>query len=838
MSLKEIFDNLEPSVNISVKPLFCAKDEDGIFNDIQRFSTPENLLSYIREGKCCYEYLDLEQSSAVKIFFDIDFKLNNLMYSDDDLNLALRKLVEVFLKAVKLKSSIYKKYSSIKTKGPLQVKDSMINSIIEEMTYTKSTDPDKLSMHVFLNNFLTTPESLLALNHAFKKVLSEEYHAENGSPFISMFLKSVDTNIWRNEMNLRCPYSKKENNKDGYIHLCKEKEFGKNLFTWIDNADRFYYFAIEESNANNSFLDQEFVNTKLDSDTYVTIISKLQNIFGNQISNANEMRFYPEIYENIKVDYSLGNCKLCSKQFHKNDHSAVLRGDKVFVTKMGNSRNCVKTHFSISHLSLMELSELIANFNEIARLDFETFITWDGKKWVFEKSNYKLTSYILSVAPRFPAAYKGDFDDPKGRNIMKHNIVDILGNRPFKKIDVHPNIMYFKNGCYDFVLDKFYSGEQAKRFTSIFDTGYDYVENWESDQKILDAVEDLTSIINSIQPITPENAEDRKLYEIVCASSLLGLNKEFIVFLWGETMAGKSTTKKIIKAAIGDFLIDTSSSVLIDPIDGKGPNPFLASIHCKRVVFASELPDTSTGLRKIRSVNIKKLTDSNVVSRQCFSNSINQTNYATFLVDTNCQPYFDTLDLAVIRRCILIEFNSFFTDDLTCQSHTHKNKTKFKLRNDLKLILEQHEYKMAAFIILKSWVKKHYLDENGKFILPLTATPDKFKDFEFHRKINDYIISNENIDINKFNIEDTKDIYAYHKGKPYIKLPDFKILISKYFNSRTFVKDIDIVINQYLVNIEDEECLSIVMREHIMESKSGSLLITNNSFTLSSIPQV
>lgn len=75
--------------------------------------------------------------------------------------------------------------------------------------------------------------------------------------------------------------------------------------------------------------------------------------------------------------------------------------------------------------------------------------------------------------------------------------------------------------------------------------------------------------------------------------------------LFGETATGKSTTKRLLKSAIGDLFVETGQTILTDVLD-KGPNPFIANMHLKRSVFCSELPDFAcSGSKKIRSDNIK-----------------------------------------------------------------------------------------------------------------------------------------------------------------------------------------------------------------------------------------
>lgn len=816
--------------DIHIKTLYSKKNEDGMYDGAKIFSSPEDLYTYIKNGGEAYEF-STPDTLWSKVFWDIDIAVDKVSEADRDLlerrvDNMVSFLAKSALDLCNSNSCLYRKTGRDIEKVelcPATVREA-VKEITDNAVVTKSNNPDKISYHVIFPNFVAQPIDWHVLTPALRNQLQEAATKSNVSKHRLHIINAIDFVVWKKLITLRCPLSRKTNQDTSY-HTVIRGNPEDALLTWIpDNPDNPYFVVImtpddQTSDPFQTAIDnpENILETKNNEEVNTEVNKILFDLLGDQLTQ------YYDAYEDeesylLKLDYSMRGCPFCKKNQHANNHYLIKTGRRIIIQKYGNPANCKKVmlRLKLDDNKYLKIARVFYNFNDIKKYQEDHFIIWMGSGWSFERANYSITSYILKNHKKAENdEIRALLQDYNKRKLVEKNLVDLIGADPPVQVDAVPHIMYFTNGCYDLLNDVFYTGTSAKQYIGFLTTGYAFDPDWASNQKITNAIADLYGVMDQIQPPHAHNMDNKELYEIILSSCLYGGHKEYVTFFLGGTMGGKSTSKKMVNAALGNMMVETNSSILTEVLDAKRPNPFLASINHKRVVFASELPNMADAKFKIRSVNIKKFTEDKVISRLCYSNLTEQKNNATWVFDSNFEPCFDTVDGALVRRCLMVNFNSAFVDEKS-KMLVGSRKDVFELRGNLSALMATREYKIAAFIILKDLFRKHFLNADNEIVLPFRTTPEKFKDFTLIRKLPEFIIGSSTETINDIHSK-YSDIYTEIGNSLYCEENELKNYLFRHFPAKTFGNDIQDLMNQNsVINTNGDTFVKFIIKKHLL----------------------
>ncbi len=236
-------------------------------------------------------------------------------------------------------------------------------------------------------------------------------------------------------------------------------------------------------------------------------------------------------------------------------------------------------------------------------------------------------------------------------------------------------------------------------------TGYDYEEPTEEE------INKIKKIIEEIFPIE----EERTLYLTILSTGLCGKTLEKFTICNGKGGNGKGLLNGLVLEMFGNnennYGYTMSNSILLNPIM-IGPNPQVANLNNKRIVFCKE-PDEN---QKLVTSTIKELTgESKINARKCNSNITECNLKGTIILECNKKPKMNgIIDDALVRRLIDMLFRSSFTHtpEKYNGEYIYKASDEYK-NNEFKL-----KHRNAIFkILLEYW--KNYLKENeniNKFI--------------------------------------------------------------------------------------------------------------------------
>ncbi|AAB96514.1 NTPase [Vaccinia virus] len=753
-------------------PSACRQNEDPRF--VEAFKCDE-LERYIENNPECtlFESLrDEEAYSIVRIFMDVD--LDACLDEIDYLTAIQDFIIEV--------SNCVARFAFTECGA---IHENVIKSMRSNFSLTKSTNRDKTSFHIIFLDTYTTMDTLIAMK---RTLLELSRSSENP------LTRSIDTAVYRRKTTLRVVGTRKNPNCDT-IHVMQppHDNIEDYLFTYVDMNNNSYYFSLQRRL-------EDLVPDKLWEPGFISFedaIKRVSKIFINSIINFNDLDENNFTTVPLVIDY-VTPCALCKKRSHKHPHQLSLENGAIRIYKTGNPHSCKVKIVPLDGNKLFNIAQRILDTNSVLLTERGDHIVWINNSWKFNSEEPLITKLILSIRHQLPKEYSSELLCPRKRKTVEANIRDMLIDSV--ETDTYPDKLPFKNGVLDLVDGMFYSGDDAKKYTCTVSTGFKF-----DDTKFVEdspEMEELMNIINDIQPLTDENKKNRELYEKTLSSCLCGATKGCLTFFFGETATGKSTTKRLLKSAIGDLFVETGQTILTDVLD-KGPNPFIANMHLKRSVFCSELPDFAcSGSKKIRSDNIKKLTEPCVIGRPCFSNKINNRNHATIIIDTNYKPVFDRIDNALMRRIAVVRFRTHFSQPSGREAAENNDAyDKVKLLDEgLDGKIQNNRYRFAFLYLLVKWYKKYHVP-----IMKLYPTPEEIPDFAFYLKIGTLLVSSSVKHI-PLMTDLSKKGYILYDNVVTLPLTTFQQKISKYFNSRLFGHDIESFINRHkkFANVSDE----------------------------------
>ncbi|ALA62409.1 DNA replication NTPase [Turkeypox virus] len=754
--------------------------------------TCDELEKYINNNPGCalFETLRNEEFySNVRVFFDVD--MDGLL---EDRYGATCDFVNIITKFI----ADYA-YNDCKIIGKNKSKEDMINNMKSNFSITESTNKDKTSFHLIFFNCYTTLDTLINMR---KKLLMLIRESNN------RLVKAIDTAVYRHKPSLRIVGTRKTQDS---IHIHKKTKtnsaFKNYLFTYVDyNEENCYYFIND-----TQYQSPDLLNWKEGYIPFHDAIKKICKVIGNSIMNLKDIT--PENFTVTPLDICYTTpCNLCKKASHKHPHHLLISNDCIRIYKSGNPNSCKIKTIPLEGNKLFSISQQIIDLNVINISDRGEYVVWLKDVWRLCDDDTNITKLILYMRDHLSSDCTDLLLCPRNRKVIEHNLKDMLIDAI--ETDIYPEKLQFLNGVYDINNSIFYQGNEAKEFICTVSTGYKYDPNLSDDV----IVKELMSIIDDIQPKTAENSKNRELYEQILSSCLMGTTKQCIFFFYGETATGKSTTKKLLKSVMNNLFLETGQVILTEQMD-KGPNPFISNMHLKRVVFCSELPDFNCNTsKKIRADNIKKLTESCIVGRSCYSNKINNRNHATIIIDTNYKPVFDKVDNAIMRRIALVNFKTHFTNS---KKKVYSNKYDFikPLNESLDSRIQSNYYRYAFLKILLGWFQKYHVP--NMTILP---TPDKIPDFKFRLKVDSLIIPSSSTHIKYMKGLLKLGYMSDEEGIPVLDLSTFQQKIGSHFNIKAYGQDIEsfIIKNKKYMNLTDEYLSFIFIEDlnNINESRN------------------
>lgn len=276
-----------------------------------------------------------------------------------------------------------------------------------------------------------------------------------------------------------------------------------------------------------------------------------------------------------------------------------------------------------------------------------------------------------------------------------NNVCDYLTSyciRRFKdkkfKFDDNDFIVGFENGIFDLNTFEFRKGH-FEDFCSM-SVGYQY-------EPIRD-IEKEDEILNILKKIHP-NEENLKLWLMMYASMLCGLNIEKFFMLLGNGRNGKGMINEFMAHTLGDYIYYCEPCILIKEIDSSTANPALAHLDKKRGVIVKEPHED----KKLNNSNVKTLTGGGYLNaRFLYQNACQVKQRFTLVLESNELPLLlCTPKTAEIERFIVLKHNSTFlnVENEDIENNIYKQDIRLKT-NEWK-----NEYRMSFFHILVDYYK-------------------------------------------------------------------------------------------------------------------------------------
>lgn len=754
-------------------PASCRCAEDPRFVEIL---TPRELAAYIERhpGCCLFETLrDEEACSVVRVFADVD--MEGAM-DEEDFVAALEDLI--------LETAGFFDRFAVEACGaaPGDVRRAMMRSF----SVTRSTAERKTSFHLVFTEAYTTLDTLAAA----KRPLLEFCRRSDNA-----LIRAIDPAVYRRGATLRVVGTRKTPEAPA-VHLMQREDddIKDYLFTFVELGDDSTYFELADRGPGlvGAAWEASYI-------PFNDAIRRVCQAVVNDIVNLRDITEENFLETPLVIDYAT-RCALCKKPRHKHTHHITMGNGCLRLVKGGNPHSCKVKVIQLEGNRLFTAAQIVIAADVVKLTERGDYIVWLNNSWRFSADESLIAKLILDVRHSLPPDYANEMLCPRKRRVVETNIRDMLVN--VSETDTLYDKLPFSNGVLDLASGEFLTGDRAKECVCTVSTGYRFSREEFEAAADSEAARHLARVVNDIQPDTPENAENRALYERAMSSALCGATKPVIVFFYGDTMTGKSTSKRLLMSALGGLFIETGQTVLTDLLD-KGPNPFVANMHLRRAVFCSELPDFAChGARKLRSDNFKKLTEPCIVGRPCFSNKIHNRNHATFIIDTNYRPVFDRVDNALMRRVALVRFRTHFSSSATrlAAAHNAEYSAVKDMDDGLDAKIQRNHFRYAFLRMLVGWFRKHHVPQ-----VSLEPTPDAVPDFAFHRRISELVVPSN--DAHRARMEALSKVgYVLVNGSVAMPAGVFQQRLAAHFNARVHGADIEAFVFRHkkVLNVAEE----------------------------------
>lgn len=753
-----------------------------------RYVDIDDLGKLFKEKKLYYHEITYYEyhNEYIKLFFDIDCE--TILEEEDEIE-KLEECIELITDFI----------ISLMNTNIFEVNTKDINNIIEfikeNIRVTKSNSIEKTSFHIFFNYVYFNIECMKLLKAEIRNFISDNDN---------IFIKTIDLALYKKNTKLRTLHSKKdENNTDESYHkryYNKSKNLQDYLFSCVNFNESYILFDIFkgidietiERNVNN--LSNDHINIR-----YLTG-SKLKNHVVNYLKK-NKIYIEEDVYlkeldndrlklhQDMKFPFKFkDDMCFCGKK-HKNFHNIELGEYYINIIKNGNQGSCKLLRISYPELSFYNIGEIMRYELEILKCSKDNkFISWDGKIWSIVDNEYKKDLLNLLMDRENLSIFKFQKDkDNIEKYLFGNNLDTIYTVARKEKVEINKDIyaFAFTNGIYDFKKDKFLTGNEAKKYISIYNCGYDYIPEEtmtsEEKEKFDENYEYFLNVLEDILPTRLSNGElnqNRLNFDKIVAMSMLTRHKGLVIFLTGPTHSGKSTLKRIIKGLLGtNNCIEIGINNFTEENDTeKTPKPGIGSISYKKATFASE----SSYNTIYKAVQMKRLTELFIVARKMYSNENVQINHSIHFIDTNFEPIFDFLDPATSTRYIIIrvETHHFVNNNDYAEEESLENlysliSRKIKIIDkDLEVKFNDSELNQAYFKYFKGIVSKFHIPNME---MPKFENNNKISDIQNAVVYSTFVCSPNVHDefINLYSVEE-------ETGRLYLPAQTFFKLLIKY----------------------------------------------------------
>ncbi|AKS26330.1 putative DNA primase [Diachasmimorpha longicaudata entomopoxvirus] len=690
--------------------------------------------------QCYNEYVSTSTNPSICLFFDIDISKKKY-FSSKDPEFHLTCLIADFLEYVHAQWPVL--IEDDEDPGPTRSASEMDfptfrDNIWNSTGISKSTNPDKISYHVYFRSLIFAMTDVKKIK---KLVKSYQEQADT-----ILFAKYIDTQVYKETLTLRLIYSLKNKNdiyfhkpltithnlvEEEFLEITDEKEV-ENYLIRIDPKKKGIFYPIMPETTVTKSVTPVLLDLSLTSLTPVqaslTLRSLFQTIFrspmekiaieySNSISNLSFFErdvLISDVGEEILIQqsYETSRCIFCNADSHKNSHGVFFTKEGVVVYKKGNASNCKLRMAPYHPLTSFEICQYIFNKGLVKRTPERPIIFLKSHGWRI------LTDALFKTCLQ---EHKNDFSRlVEKRNIdkMTNTVIATAKDALLANTELvyanSPYLFKFRNGILNIKTNEFTPLAQSQHLYVLTEAEYNYCDpkNYSNEQKRLD--KKLRTVLNQIIPNTMVNGQlnkNRRVFECNVSSVILNDHKDVITVFQGTTSAGKSTVKLLIKQTIGDANFnEVPISIYASKLNQLNPNNSLGSITGKLASFASESASTD----RLNAQTVKLMTEREIVARQLFSVESTQKNCMTQFIDTNHKITHDIKDPAALRRLAVVKFTSFFKNEIIENLLDDVELPKADIQScdtSLKSEIANGVYNLIFFNILKEWAKTYHFSK-------------------------------------------------------------------------------------------------------------------------------
>lgn len=297
---------------------------------------------------------------------------------------------------------------------------------------------------------------------------------------------------------------------------------------------------------------------------------------------------------------------------------------------------------------------------------------WEQIYAALDDNEDKFSKKIAYLLERYERHYQST-----ARNCNLKSISDLC-SRSTMSVDLkkerNPHILAFKNGAVNTQTGEMIPLWDCDKLREEYSTVYMDCEYVEEDSEIWKDHLDKVFTDNTSSELTEEEREKRRREASGYFMRLLGYSlysgnpEQFMAFLWGEGLNGKSVTVDVLKRIWGVEKLDVTCRELFTSNDDR-PRSGIAKALQKRVLLLTEAGKSDIGRKDVglfSSSTIKILTGETQTSefREMRKDSEKDVTICCFpLATTNALPRFDNTDAALLRRIVTIPFQHKFTEE-------------------------------------------------------------------------------------------------------------------------------------------------------------------------------
>lgn len=296
---------------------------------------------------------------------------------------------------------------------------------------------------------------------------------------------------------------------------------------------------------------------------------------------------------------------------------------------------------------------------------------WERIYAAVDDTEDKTSKKIANLLERYTGHYHST-----AKNCNLKSMADLC-SRSTMSVDLkkerNPHILAFKNGAVNTQTGEMIPIWECDKLRKEYPTVYMDCEYVEEDSEIWKDHLEKVFTDNTTPELTEDEREKRRREATGYFMRLLGYSlyagnpEQFMAFLWGEGLNGKSVTVDILKRIWGVEKLDVSCKELFTSNDDR-PRSGIAKALQKRVLLLTEAGKSESGRKDVgifSSSTIKILTGETQTSefREMYKDSEKDVPIICFpLATTNALPQFDNTDAALLRRIVTIPFQHKFTE--------------------------------------------------------------------------------------------------------------------------------------------------------------------------------